>query len=319
MAENLTTTTQIDSAVNVFYDRVLLKNAKAKLVHGKFAQRATLPKGSGTTYKWRRYNMLAVATTPLTEGVTPTGQQLSKIDLTVSVSQYGDFVHITDKVLLTSQDPVLTKAAEELGDQEGRTFDQITRDILVSSASATTCSNGTGTATLLNKTDIDSVVQTLLGNDASMITDLIKAGTGVGTVPVRAAFWGIAHTDLINDIEAVSGFKSTSQYPLQSNVDEAEWGSTGNVRWLVSSVAHSLGLVTDPLSTGTYYYCPIIGKEAYGIVELGGGNSKNIVKPLGSAGTADPLNQRATSGWKAYFASRILNDLFVHVLRCTNA
>lgn len=318
MAENLTTTTQIDSAVNVFYDRVLLKSARAALLHAKFGQKASIPKGNGTTYKWRRYGQLTTATTPLTEGVTPAGQQLSKVDLTVEAVQYGDYVHISDKVLLTSQDPILTKAAEELGDQEGRTIDELIRDVLVSSASATTCSNGTGTATLLNKTDIDTVVQTLLGNDASMITSLIKAGVGVGTVPVRPAFWGIAHTNLINDLEAVSGFKSTSQYPAQQAVDDNEWGSTGNVRWIVSSVAHSLGAVSDPLTAGSYYYCPIIGKEAYGIVDIGGANSKNIVKPLGSAGTSDPLDQRATSGWKVMHASRILNDAFIHVLRCTN-
>jgi N4-gp56 family major capsid protein len=38
---------------------------------------------------------------------------------------------------------------------------------------------------------------------------------------------------------------------------------------------------------------------------------KNIVKPLGSAGTADPLEQRATSGWKATFVAKILNDAFL--------
>jgi len=38
---------------------------------------------------------------------------------------------------------------------------------------------------------------------------------------------------------------------------------------------------------------------------------KNIIKPLGSAGTADPLNQRATSGWKATFVAKILNNAFM--------
>jgi len=320
MADNLTTTTQVDSGIEVYYDRVLLKNARPKLVHTKFAQKKSLPKGNSKTVKFRRYAALSTATTQLAEGVTPTGQRLSKVDLLATVAQYGDFVHITDVVDMTNADPVLTVAAQELGDQMGRTIDEIVRDILVACASSTTASNGTGTATKLNKTDIDAVVQTLLTNDASMITELIKAGTGQGTSPVRPSFWGILNTALIDDLEAVSGFKSTANYPAQSNVDEAEWGSTGNVRWLASSVAHSGGTSTDPFDgSGTYYYLPILGKNAYGMVDLEAGNAKNIVKSFGSGGTSDPLNQRATSGWKTMFTARILNDNFMHVLKVTHS
>jgi len=318
--DNLTTTTQVDSGIEVYYDRVLLKNARPKLVHTKFAQKKTLPKGNNKTIKFRRYAALSTATTQLAEGVTPSGQRLSKTDLLATVAQYGDFVHITDVVDMTNADPVLTVAAQELGDQMGRTIDEIVRDILVACSSSTTASNGTGTATKLNKTDIDAVVQILLNNDASMITELIKAGTGQGTSPVRPSFWGILNTALIDDLEAVSGFKSTANYPAQSNVDEAEWGSTGNVRWLASSVAHSGGTPIDPFDgSGTYYYLPILGKNAYGMVDLEAGNAKNIVKSFGSGGTSDPLNQRATSGWKTMFTARILNDNFMHVLKVTHS
>ena len=42
-----------------------------------------------------------------------------------------------------------------------------------------------------------------------------------------------------------------------------------------------------------------MGDNAYGTTELGHGGLEHIVKQLGSAGTSDPLNQRATVGWKA--------------------
>lgn len=59
-------------------------------------------------------------------------------------------------------------------------------------------------------------------------------------------------------------------------------------------------------------YCTIIlGANAYGITRISGEAVKNIIKPLGSAGTADPLNQRATSGWKATFVAKILNNAFM--------
>ncbi|MBQ9781037.1 MAG: N4-gp56 family major capsid protein [Clostridia bacterium] len=47
------------------------------------------------------------------------------------------------------------------------------------------------------------------------------------------------------------------------------------------------------------YATLILGDNAYGTTELGYGGLEHIVKQLGSAGTSDPLNQRATVGWKA--------------------
>ncbi len=315
--DNLTTTTEVDPGLEVFYDRLLLKRAEPKLLHDKWADRRPLSSKKGKTIKFRRYAALSRATTPLTEGITPNGQKLSKTDLLATVSQYGDFCHITDIVDLVNEDPVLTLATEELGLQMGKTVDWLIKDVLVACASVTTATSGAeidgSTATLLNKTDIDTVVQTLMGNNADMISSLIRAGTGQGTAPIRPAFMGIAHTDLINDLELVSGFKHTAQYAGQQGIDLAEWGSTGNVRWLVSSVAH------DPADDSeTYYNLPIIGKHAYGIVDLSGGNAKSIIKAFGSGGTSDPLNQRATAGWKTMFVTRILNDNFMHILKVSN-
>ena len=42
-----------------------------------------------------------------------------------------------------------------------------------------------------------------------------------------------------------------------------------------------------------------LGENAYGVTEIQGGGLQHIVKQLGSGGTEDPLNQRATVGWKA--------------------
>lgn len=314
MTDTLTTTTQVDPAVATFYDRVLLKAATARLVHLKFAQHARLDKKSGNTYKWRRYANLTVATTPLPEGQDPPGQQLSKTDLTAQISWYGDYVHITDEVDMTVEDPVLTIAADKLGEQENRTFDTLMRDILAACASATNASGGSNgnTPTEVTRADIDTVVQTLLGNDAEFIKEVVTAGTGVGTTPVRQAFFGIINTAIIDDLEDCTGFKSTSEYPSQKDVQPEEWGATGNVRWLYSSIAHASSDAT------TQYFLPIIGRDAYGDVELAG-STKNIVKGFGTGGTSDPLERKATSAWKSAWAARILNDNFMHLLKVTAA
>ncbi len=87
--ENLTTTTQVDPGVQVFYDRVLLKRAVPYLIHERFAQTRNIQRKSGSIIKFRKYASLSTATTPLTEGVTPPGQRLSKTDISAQVKQYG--------------------------------------------------------------------------------------------------------------------------------------------------------------------------------------------------------------------------------------
>ena len=59
------------------------------------------------------------------------------------------------------------------------------------------------------------------------------------------------------------------------------------------------------------YATLVFGDNAYGTTELTGGGLQHIVKQLGSAGTADPLNQRATVGWKATKAAARLVEAFM--------
>ena len=62
------------------------------------------------------------------------------------------------------------------------------------------------------------------------------------------------------------------------------------------------------------YSTLILGNNAYGVTEITGGGLQHIVKQLGSAGTADPLNQRATAGWKATkVAERLVEQYMIRV------
>ena len=75
--------------------RELLKRGDPLLVLERFGQAKTLPQKSTQTMKFRRYEALEPATTPLTEGVTPSGKLLTKTDVTTVLRQYGDFVGLT--------------------------------------------------------------------------------------------------------------------------------------------------------------------------------------------------------------------------------
>ncbi len=63
---------------------------------------------------------------------------------------------------------------------------------------------------------------------------------------------------------------------------------------------------------GTPVYSTLfIGADAYGVTEVEGGGLKTIIKQLGSAGSGDPLDQRATVGWKALKTAAILSQPFM--------
>ena len=56
----------------------------------------------------------------------------------------------------------------------------------------------------------------------------------------------------------------------------------------------------------------VFGKNAYGVVDLEAENLRSIIKPKGSAGTSDPLDQISTIGWKVNgFAAKVLQPLWI--------
>src|SRR3990167_6694493 len=91
-----TTTTQVTFGVNNFYSRTMLKAARPLLLDLNWAQVKDIPKNNSGTIKFRRYTLLAVNTTSLSEGVTPSGKQLAITDVNATVAQYGDYVTLTD-------------------------------------------------------------------------------------------------------------------------------------------------------------------------------------------------------------------------------
>lgn len=66
------------------------------------------------------------------------------------------------------------------------------------------------------------------------------------------------------------------------------------------------------------YSTLVIADNAYGVTEVTGGGLQHITKQLGSAGTSDPLNQRATVGWKAIkTAERLVEQYMVRIETCS--
>ncbi|MCR5703003.1 MAG: hypothetical protein K6G85_00155 [Eubacterium sp.] len=62
------------------------------------------------------------------------------------------------------------------------------------------------------------------------------------------------------------------------------------------------------------YTSLVLGANAYGVTNVEGGALEHIVHQLGSGGTSDPLNQRATAGWKLTKAvCRLVEEYMVRI------
>jgi len=313
-----------DQTINIqgHYDRNLLERAIPVLLYGKFGQSRPLPKNSGDRITFRRYASLAVNTTPLTEGVTPAGKVLSSSEIYATTAQYGDYIMITDKLLDLGLDPILMEAGDLLGEQAGLTIDTIHRNILLAGTSVRNANGVALRANIISKpliNDVNSIVRELEGNNAKKIREQVNAGVKVSTSPLRACFIGITHTDCRQDWESLTGFTPVEQYSSQTEVMETEIGEIKGIRIVTTTnagiVPNGGGAKGTLISTaGTLadvYQTLILAKNAFGIVPLQKGGIENIIKKAQNSGTSDALNQRNTSGWKAYTALKILNDDFL--------
>ena len=322
MATNPQTITQIPPGVQAFYDRNLLARAQPAEVHGRFGQKRPIAKRNGNQIKFRRYSQLAAASTPLTEGVSPTGTSLAVTDLTATLAQYGAFITLTDLVSMTNQDSVVTEATDVLGDQAGTTIDLARRDVLVAGTAVAysgTASSRVTVATRLVAADLDKALRTLKVQNGKFIKEGIMPSDGVGTGSVRKSFIAIVHPDTEFDLEAIVGYRSVSDYGSQEGVMEDEVGAYKNIRFVSSTNARifagggAAGTTVFKNNGANFdvYATLIFADNAYGVCPLSGEAMQTYVKALGSAGTADPLEQRSTVGWKATTTTRILNDAWM--------
>jgi len=305
-SKNVVTSTRIDHPVNIYFDKKFLKVLEALLVFDMFGQNASMPMHEGDTYKWRLYDELAVATTPLDEVVGPGFVLPSKNDLSVKMKQYGSGIKVSawrDMIGLSQDKNAMT---ERLARQASKTIDTLIRNVTAGGASNTTCSNGSPTATYLNNTDILTVIRNLMSENAEMMTNMITASTGQGTTPIAPAYIVIAHTDLYLDIRNVAGFVEVKNYAKQGGTYMGEVGAIGPSRWI---------LTTNAYTSGSNYYCLFLAQDAFGKAKIKGGDRPLIFHPPNQTG--DAFEMYSTLVWKLTRAYKILQDVLMHSLICT--
>jgi N4-gp56 family major capsid protein len=276
---------------------------------------------------FRKISALSLALTPLVEGVPPSGKQLSKSDLSVTIQQWGDYVTLSDLVQATVEHPILQDANRVLGEQAGQTIDALIRDVAVAgtscfftnAASVTLRTQISTTTDKVTTTLLDRMIRYLNQQNARRFTELIEATTKVSTKGIRPAFWSVTTPEVLFTLETLSGWKPIEEYSSNGPVLEGEAGAYKDIRFLISSQAKSYpgggttgsGDVKMTSSVADVHVICVFGTDAIGSVPLEGHSLKNIIKPLGSGGVADPLNQISTSGWIHTGARKRLEETFM--------
>ena len=295
---NTTGTATLSAENKEFYDKQLIRLAKPNLIHDQFGQKRPIPKRGGKKIEFRQFASLPKATTPITEGVTPDGKNLEVTAIEAEVSQYGDYVVMSDILDLTAIDPVVVEATEVIGNQAGLTLDTITRNILHSGTNVYYCPKKDGTA-VTTRAGLDTTC-TLTVDVIKRVAAKLKA---VNAPKIDGSYVGIIHPYVAYDLMADPTWIDVHKYSDATKIFEGEIGKIGGVRFVETSEAK----IFENGVFGTL----IIGANAYGVTDIEGGGLQTIVKQLGSAGTADPLNQRSSVGWKAIKTAEILIDAYM--------
>jgi len=310
-----TTTGVLPAPVQQSFDYKLLSVPTPNFIHKIPAMLKNMPSNGGTTLRMRRYNALSSATVPLgNSGIHPPAQQLTAVNIDADMDFYGTYVLLNEQVTLQNQDPVLNEAARRLGVSLRQTEDELSRNMLQSTASFVNAVGGTNgdNPTEISRADVDVIIRTLAGADAMTISDNIEGEDKFGTAPVRDAYFALGDTDLIGDLENVNGFIAKAQYPAQMNVLRPEWGSVSNLRFLLSS-AGSVS-VGASMNAADVYNIFCVGMEAYACVEQDGYSAQFIYRPPIYDG---PLALNASAGYKFAEVPRITNDAWVINFRVT--
>ena len=302
---NVTTDSGLSVENKTFYDRTLLESAKPNLIHSQFGQKRPIPKNGGKKIEFRRYGALPKALTPLTEGVTPDGRKLTVTAIEAEVHQYGDYVALSDVLDLTAIDNNVLEATKAIGNQAGLTLDTITRNILQAGTNVQYCPKigASGTTAVTSRADIDATCK-LTVDEIKKAVATLKANN----VPkISGSYVAIIHPYAAYDLMSDPAWEEMHKYTTSDNMYEGEIGRIAGVRFVESSEALIVKTSTNPA-----VFCTLVlGENAYGITEVTGGGLKTIIKQLGSAGTADPLDQRSTVGWKAMQTAEILQQNYM--------
>lgn len=273
-ATNTTGTSTLGHLATVWYRKKALDRLQKKFVFRGACMDDMLPKQVGRTVQFFRYTNLGTMTTQTTEGTVGTGVAITSKVVTLTVSQYSNFITVSDLLQDTALDPILQNAAELLGYQGGLSVDTIVRTVIDNESGGTNVKqNVLSTSGFVRVADLRNARHSLQANDVLPFED--------------GRFLAILHPyvtfDLVND-PAAAGLADIFKYTQPTSTALTSYEDRGQIRGDVAGckVIESTNVKTTSGSPNRYNGY-IFGKNGVGCVDLEG---------RGPARVTDPTKQR---------------------------
>ena len=321
------TTTTLSNLVKTYYDRILTEALDPALKYYQFGVKKPLPTGEGTSIKWNRPTRLAKGYL-LSEGsptILSSSFALSTQTVSALIRQYGGFTAISDLTSLTVVTDVMKMAAERLGAQAGETIENV---IVYENLTAKVnqIANDSGHHIFKNISGYDDYWGSMSGVSTAVNgspCSALSSDRVMAVSDLRYAIWNLRRLNvpayegedyiaLMNveqteDFVADSTFINLHKY-VEKGIDTLYNGELGKIygcRIIETNRGPAVRATNaGGTASGIMYGCAVFGKGFYGVTELDGG-----IKTYTSTGAdkQDPLNQVTTYGWKANFATKVLN------------
>lgn len=309
MALNPETTSSLSNHLSIYYERRFLDRLLVKFHFDKFGMKKVLPKGEGKVVRWNRWDNVPEDTDALSEGVSPDGINLTSNQIEATLSGYGQFATATDFLIMTAINDTLSDYIDLLAYAAGKSLDALVRNE-VDTNGTSQFANG-----LANEAAVQADTTAVL--DAAEIRKAVKTLRNLDVEPwedemYRAIIHPFGEYDLLSETAAGSAIQ-TVQHTDHMPIEKGMIGSLYGVKFFRSSHIRAVAP-----NTNVYRHC-VFGKNAYGTVDLASAQTQIITKQLGSGGTEDPLNQRATVGYKFYYATKTLDAQRIIVIKAYGA
>lgn len=236
MANN-TFASNFSADVSTYIANKVLSIAVKSMALYQVCDKVPMPKNSGRTFQYTRFERVALPVSELSEGTTPGDTSMSIATVSAVMDQWGAVIPITDVAIDSVKHPVLQKAIELAAKQAQETIDREIALVLLAGTNVfyPNAISARGSLTTSDKLDSSAI--------GKVVANLRKTGA----MPFDSSnFIGIVDPYSEEDIIADSTFVAAAQYSQIKVLLNQEIGLWKGVRWIRSNTLPSLGLLASP-------------------------------------------------------------------------
>ena len=293
-----TLTTDLTAFIPNYWDAVLGENLYPNLYFYQFGTKRTIPRNFGNTIKIPRLDKSNIVTS-IGEGVIVGTCQISDQTISGSLVQFAGAYKHSDILVFTALSDVIELSLRDIARDIAKRMDAHIRDTLSLTGYEVLGGRGTGEATSLK---LSTGVKGML-TGKSIVRAVTVLDEQDNPRPPDNHYPAIIHPATAYDIQtnlSAGNWLDITKYQ-ETGIGRTYLGEIGrmfgarfitstNLRRFATSFAGSSGI-------RQYMFAP----DAYYVTEISDLTARTYIKQLGSAGTADPVNQQATVGAKVYF------------------